>query len=129
MTQLVLDFTQRDKMASLHTGVPKKHRIGVWDFISSHPEMKIDTMEALLFLGHEGTLIRLSESGLASLGWRYAYLECFFYQIQNQRSYRRKLKRLKESEKYLADEAEAEKQIDQERKAYRLYLESQKGLI
>jgi hypothetical protein len=116
-------------MASLHTGVPKKHRIGVWDFISSHPEMKIDTFLDWLALDQNERVMRLSESGLAYLGWRYAFYECFFYQIENQRSYRRMLKRLKESEKYLADEAEAEKQIDQERKAYRLYLESQKGLI
>jgi hypothetical protein len=115
-------------MASLHTGVPPKHRIGVWDFIRSHPELGIASIEELILIGHGETLIRLSKSGLAHLGWRYAYMECFFYQIENQRCYRRLMKRLKESKKNLADEAEANRRINEERKTYRLHLKAQKGL-
>jgi hypothetical protein len=122
-------------MASLHTGVPPKHRIGVWDFIRSHPELGIASIKELLLIGHEETLIRLSKSGLAHLGWRYAYMECFFYQVQNQRSHKRMLKRERGMKRYLIEieeqierDKEADKQMDRDRKTYRLYLEAQKGL-
>jgi hypothetical protein len=118
-------------------GVPKKYRIGEGDFISSHSsELAIDNLLDWLALDHGERLVRLVRSGLVNEGWQYCHDHRLFYQVHNQKSYQRKLKADEEMRLYSIEmeeqeerDKEAEKQMNKDRKAYRLLLKEQRGLI
>jgi hypothetical protein len=117
-------------------GVPKKFRIVEEDFISSHPsELAINNYLDWLALDQGDRLVRLVRSGLVADGWRYCQDLGFFYLIYDQKSYQRRLKAEEEMRLYSIEmeeqeerDKEADKQMDRDRKTYRLYLEAQKGL-